>query len=85
MDGQFAFKLCKFSEVLAEIKRGNEKHGEGPLATPMQVVAILVEEIGEYAQAVLKGNDIDAEKELVQVCAVAFNHLLKTGPYYSQK
>jgi NTP pyrophosphatase (non-canonical NTP hydrolase) len=71
--------------IFVEIKRGNEKHGHGPLATPEQVALVLVEEIGEYAQAVMQQRPDDARKELVQVAAVAFNHLLGTGPHFSSK
>jgi NTP pyrophosphatase (non-canonical NTP hydrolase) len=72
-------------EVLAEITRGNLKHGHGELATPIQVVAILAEELGEYAQAIMQNRTDDARKELLQVVAVAFNHLLGTGPHFSSR
>lgn len=73
------------SLIRNEVKRANTKHGTGPMATPMQVVAILAEELGEYAQAVMQGRVEDARDELVQVCAVAFNHLEGTGPHFSSK
>lgn len=71
--------------VAQEVVRGNRKHASGPLATPIQVVAILAEELGEYAQAVMQGRTADAEKELTQIAAVAFNHLSGTGPHFSSK
>ena len=72
-------------EIDREIERGNKKHSHGELATPIQVVSILCEEIGEYAQAVMQGRIEDARKELVQVAAVALNHLRGTGPHFSSK
>ena len=71
--------------VVREIDRGNEKHGTGPLASPIQVVSILVEELGEFAQAVMQNRLDDARKELTQVAAVAINHLCGTGPHFSSK
>lgn len=77
--------LRSYSEIMAaivrEIDRGNEKHGTGPLASPIQVVSILVEEIGEFAQATMQNRSDDARKELIQVAAVAINHLCGTGPH----
>ncbi len=72
-------------EIDAEIERGNKKHGHGELATPIQVTAILCEELGEFAQAVMQGRIQDARKELLQVAAVAINHLKGTGPHFSSK
>jgi NTP pyrophosphatase (non-canonical NTP hydrolase) len=73
------------NEVENEINRGNIKHCAGALATPIQVVSILVEELGEYAQAVMQERHDDARKELIQVVAVALNHLSGTGPYFSTR
>lgn len=67
-----------------EVRRGNAKHGHGKLATPIQVVAILTEELGEYAQAVMQGRSDDAYKELIQITAVAINHLHGQGPHFSE-
>lgn len=72
-------------EVDKEIERGNKKHGHGELATSIQVVAILCEELGEFAQAVMQGRVTDAREELIQVAAVALNHLKGTGPHFSSK
>lgn len=72
-------------EIEEEIERGNRKHGTGPLATPIQTVAILTEELGEFAQAVMQDRIPDARKELIQVVAVACNHLLGTGPHFTSK
>lgn len=66
-----------------EITRGNSKHGHAPLATPEQTCIILIEEIGEYAQAILQGRYDDAKAELLQVAAVAMNQLMGTGPHCS--
>ena len=74
-----------FGDVSREIDRGNKKHGHGELATPIQVVAILTEELGEFAQAVMQERPEDARKELIQVVAVACNFLLGTGPHFSSK
>lgn len=72
------------SEIEREILRGNEKHGSGPLASHEQTSLILLEELGEYAQALLQCRLNDARKELIQVAAVAINHLRGTGPHYSK-
>ena len=72
-------------EIEHEIDRGNRKHGEGDLATDIQVVSILVEELGEYAQAIMQNRPEDARKELLRVAAVACNHLMGTGPHFSSK
>lgn len=73
------------TEIEAEINRANVKHGHGPIATPIQLVAILSEELGEFAQATMKGHTFDARKELIQVAAVALNFLDGTGPHFSDK
>lgn len=70
-------------EVVREIDRGNAKHGHAPLATDDDTCLILLEELGEYAQACLQRRPEDARKELVQVAAVAINHLCGTGPHRS--
>jgi NTP pyrophosphatase (non-canonical NTP hydrolase) len=72
-------------EIEDEIARGNKKHGDGALATPIQVVSILCEELGEFAQATMQNRPIDARKELIQVVAVALNFLAGTGPHFSDK
>lgn len=74
-----------YDEIDREIQHGNAKHGEGELATPIQVVSILCEELGEYAQAILQNRPEAARKELLQVAAVAINHLRGTGPHFSSK
>jgi NTP pyrophosphatase (non-canonical NTP hydrolase) len=79
------FYGCLLDEISEEINRGNEKHGHGELATKIQVVSILCEELGEFAQAVMQGRKDDARRELIQVCAVALNHLTGTGPHFSNK
>jgi hypothetical protein len=83
-------KITMFSqelldEIEAEILRGNQKHGHGELATPLQVTSILCEELGEYAQANMKNQPEHARKELIQIVAVAMNHLCGTGPHFSDK
>ncbi len=77
--------LSLFGEVEREIERANEKHGHGPIATPLQVVAILTEELGEFAQATMQERPEDARKELLQVVAVAVNFLKGTGPHFSSR
>lgn len=66
-----------------EIERGNAKHGKAPMALGDDVVLILAEELGEYAQALLQGRFADAKKELTQIAAIAVNHLCGTGPHRS--
>jgi hypothetical protein len=73
------------AEISEEINRGNVKHGQAPLASPLGVVAILTEELGEYAKAVIQEKPTEAKKELLQIAAVAINHLLGTGPHFSSK
>jgi NTP pyrophosphatase (non-canonical NTP hydrolase) len=72
-------------EISDEINRGNAKHGHGPLATPIQVVAVLAEELGEFSQATMQGKHTEARKELIQVVAVAINYLTHNGPHFSDK
>lgn len=80
-----SFRDSLLEEIRCEIERGNKKHAHGEIATPIQVVAILTEELGEYAQAVMKNCPLDARKELIQVVAVAMNHMLGTGPHFSSR
>ncbi len=73
-------------DIATEIELGNIKHGDGPMASPVEVVAILTEELGEYAQAILKDESpMHKRQELIQLCAVAINHLIGTGPHISTK
>lgn len=81
----FDFDLMILMEVEQEILRGNEKHGHGDLATPIQAVAILTKELGEFAAAIMQKRADDARKELIQVVAVAMNCLHRTGPHFSNK
>jgi NTP pyrophosphatase (non-canonical NTP hydrolase) len=71
-------------DIELEIVHGNKKHGHAPLATDDDTVLILVEEIGEYAQAILQGKTEKARQELIQIAAVAINHLNGTGPHRSK-
>jgi len=80
---KFQFSQLLLLEIKDEIDRGNAKHGHGQLASDIQVVAILVEELGEYAEAVMKKQNEQATKELIQMIAVAINHLSGTGPHFS--
>ena len=72
-----------YAEVSKEIARGNYKHGHAPLATYVEVVSILTEELGEFAGEINKGNKLESRKELIQLVAVAVNYLLGTGPHFS--
>lgn len=60
--------------VLAERQRQREKFGDDQfrLNSPAVNLAILCEECGEVAQAVLKAQWEQLELELVQVAAVCF-------------
>lgn len=62
--------------VLVERKRQDEKWGwpNTGLAgdDPHKKVSILLEEVGEVANALLEGDQENLDKELVQVAAVAF-------------
>jgi hypothetical protein len=62
-------------KISEEVDRGNAKHGDGHIASDLEAIAILVEELGEYSAAVMQGNVAQAQKELTQIAAVAANHL----------
>jgi NTP pyrophosphatase (non-canonical NTP hydrolase) len=70
--------------ISGEIRKGNDKHGHAPLATPQEVVSILAEELGEFAAEVNQRNDEKARHELLQIAAIACNYLMGTGPHYSE-
>lgn len=57
-------------DVLNERNKQDAKWGEQN-HTPMKWLAILTEEVGEVAKAILEGNHGEYRKELVQVAAVA--------------
>lgn len=72
-------------DVAIEIERAHEKHGAGPMASSFEMFAILAEELGEVAQAILKNQPDQVRLELIQVMAVAADYLIETGPRYTTK
>lgn len=72
------------TEIENEINRANIKHN-GELANSFGLLAILIKEIGEFAQDINKGEFLHSRKELIQVIAVACNFLEGTGPHVSTK
>lgn len=74
-------QIC--DELRIELEKANNKHGHAPLATDEDVVLILVEELGEYAKALLQGNVEHARTELIQIASVALNKLTGIGPHRS--
>lgn len=60
----------RLRDVLNERNKQDAKWGVQN-HTPMKWLAILTEEVGEVAKAIIEGNHGDYRKELVQVAAVA--------------
>lgn len=60
--------------IAAEVRRQFEKWGE-QRHHPERWLAILTEEVGEVAQAILQGRAADAQQELIQVAAVCVSWL----------
>ena len=64
-----------FRKLLEERKRQEAKHPSSTCASDLipegDKVAILTEELGEVARAVLDKDDAQLEKELIHVAAVA--------------
>lgn len=81
---QFAFSL-----VSTERDRQVRKHGLQDYNTDEEWLAILVEEVGEAAQAVVekrfRGGGENLVKEIVQVAAVAVSWLEKRGQNQERK
>lgn len=71
-----AFQAISEERDRQEIRwAGNHAHGKGSCASPDVAepvkVAVLTEEVGEVARALLDGDRAGLETELVQVAAVA--------------
>lgn len=74
--------LDQQSEILARIVHERERQKAlwgGRLHTGSQWVALLAEELGEVAKAVMEGDVISYEGELVQLAAVAVAALEQEG------
>lgn len=79
----FQWSESLLTAIKDEVDRGNLKHGHGELATTIQVIAILAEELGEFSSATMQNKPAQARHELIQVVAVAVNYLNGTGPHFS--
>ena len=64
-----------FDEVLEEIHSQNKTWGMRIGMSPFIWVAILAEEVGEFAEAVLNEDAEGIDEELIQCAAVAINAL----------
>lgn len=62
-------------DVCIEGERARAKHGDAPLATDEQALAVLMEEVGEVAKAICQNKPEEFRKELVQVASVAIRHI----------
>jgi NTP pyrophosphatase (non-canonical NTP hydrolase) len=62
-----------YQDIAAEVARQDAKFGDQTWKIPLMWSAILAEETGEVAQAVIEGNAAGYRQELVQVAAVAVN------------
>jgi NTP pyrophosphatase (non-canonical NTP hydrolase) len=71
-------ELVAMQMVSKEIHRQQEKWGIQN-HDPMTWLAILTEEVGEVAKAVLEGNSDEYRKELIQVAAVCISALMAEG------
>lgn len=58
-----------FQDIEAERMKQDAKWGEQN-HTPLKWLAILMEEVGEVAQAILQGNRLQCIEELIQCAAV---------------
>ncbi len=63
------------NDIIQELERQEAKWGKQN-HLPLYWIAVLVEEVGEVCQAVLKGDAENYREELIQVIAVAVAQLL---------
>ena len=78
-------------QIRAEVVRAQDLHPEWP-TDPMHALAIVSEEYGEFAKAVLqtvyeypKSTPDDIEEEAIQMAAMAVRFLLSMDKYYLWK
>ena len=56
--------------------KARRKHGDAPIATDMELLSVLMEEVEEVATALNQNlGEEEFRKELVQVASVAIRHL----------
>lgn len=58
------FEMIRAEREKQDLKWGEQNH------TPLKWLAILMEEVGEVAQAILQGSRLGCQMELVQCAAV---------------
>ncbi len=80
MTGNEAYSYDKTSHVLGDVLtegiKARAKHGDAPIATDMELLSVLMEEVGEVATALNQNlGEEEFRKELVQVASVAIRHL----------
>ena len=80
MTGNEAYSYDKTNHVLGDVLtegiKARAKHGEAPIATDMELLSVLMEEVGEVATALNQNlGEEEFRKELVQVASVAIRHL----------
>ncbi len=59
-----------FSEIIRERERQDKLHGPPGTESDERMVAVLAEETGEVAKAMLEGDKEGLKKELIEVMAV---------------
>lgn len=73
-------------DIIDERKRQDEKWGDQSVKNNYIWLAILMEEIGEISEAILKEvNWLDGRKELIQIAAVAVAWIEKLDKEHGQK
>jgi len=60
-----------FGEILSERDRQDEKWGSQRTLSDLRWLGIVIEEVGEAAEAILSDNMEQTRKEVIQVCASA--------------
>ena len=80
MTGNEAYSYDKTHRVLGDVLtegiKARAKHGDAPIATDMELLSVLMEEVGEVATALNQNlGEEEFRKELVQVASVAIRHL----------
>ncbi|NJR24522.1 MAG: hypothetical protein HC786_21375 [Richelia sp. CSU_2_1] len=72
MDNQLSPIASIFEEIQLERKRQDGKFGSQPRSLkPVFYLAVLVEELGEVARAIIEGDSENYREEVVQLAAVA--------------
>ena len=79
-NAMFMFSSIATEQVLDLVRnegsKARRKHGDAPIATDMEFLSVLMEEVGEVATALNQNlGEEEFRKELVQVASVAIRHL----------